>query len=265
MKLARFLVDGRYHEGHLAEPGVLVDEGGRTHKEDDVTFLLPIEPRQVIGLALNFADHAAELDLATPEEPALFFVPPNTWVPHRTPVVYPPGAEYMHYEVELAAVIGRRCRGVKAEDALDYVMGYTIANDLTVRDYVHNTFRPPVKAKGWDTFCPMGPYLVTADEVGDPSNLELKTYVNGELRQQGNTSQLIRGVGELIEYLSEFMTLDKGDMILTGTPKGLSHVYPGDVMRLEVEKLGALENPIVATPGDDSWVAAKEAREAAGS
>jgi len=245
LKRARFFSDGHYHEGILVEPGILLDESHQRHREEQVTFLPPVVPHTVIGLALNFADHAAELEIATPEEPALFFKPPNTWIGHRSPVIYPSGVEYMHYEVELAVVIGRRCRKVHAQDALAVVRGYTIANDVTIRDFVRNFYRPPVRAKGWDTFCPLGPYLVEG-EIEEPHGLELRAYVNGELRQQGNTSQLIHRVPELIEFISSFMTFEPGDILLTGTPRGVSHVHPGDVMRLEIENIGALENAVVA-------------------
>ncbi|MBA2679207.1 MAG: fumarylacetoacetate hydrolase family protein [Ktedonobacteraceae bacterium] len=247
MKRARFLVHGRYHEGNLIGPEVLRDEAGYEHKVDDVIFLPPVQPHTMIGLALNYADHAAELAIAQPEEPALFFKPLNTLIGHRGQVIYPTGVEYMHYENELAVVIGRRCRHVNENTALDVVRGYTIANELTVRDFVHNFYRPPVKAKGWDTFCPLGPYLVE-DEIEDPHALGLRTYVNGELRQQGNTKDLIRNIPELIAYITSFMTLDAGDIILTGTPKGVSHIYPNDQMRLEIDRLEALENSVVATP-----------------
>jgi 5-oxopent-3-ene-1,2,5-tricarboxylate decarboxylase/2-hydroxyhepta-2,4-diene-1,7-dioate isomerase len=245
MRQARFLVDGREHSGALADDGLLVDRDGRSHREDQVTFLPPVAPRTVIALALNYAEHAAEFDMAAPEDPALFFKPANTWVGHRNPVVYPAGAKFVHYEVELAVVIARRSRRVPAAAAMDVIKGYTIANDLVVRDFVGDFYRPPVKAKGWDTFCPMGPYLVTADEVPHPHDLELRAYVNGELRQKGHTGGMIRPIPKLIEHITGFMTLEEDDVILTGTPKGVSHVYPGDVMRLEIDGLGALENPIV--------------------
>ena len=246
MKHARFLVDGRLHEGSLIDPGVLCDKTGRSYSTDDVVFLPPIEPRMMIGLALNYADHAEELAIAEPEEPALFFKPLNTLVGHRGQVVYPKGVDYMHYENELAVVIGQRCRNVGERVAMDMVRGYTIANELTVRDFVHNFYRPPVKAKGWDTFCPLGPYLVEG-EIEDPHALELRTYVNGELRQQGNTRNLIHSIPELIAYITTFMTLEAGDILLTGTPKGVSHIYPGDQMRLEIDGLGTLENSVVAS------------------
>jgi len=245
MKLARFAVAGRIHEGTVRDDGRLVASHGTTFVSEEVVWLPPVVPTKVIGLALNFADHATELQMKSPEDPALFFKPLSSLVGHRAPVVYPAGVEYMHYEVELAVVIGRRCRNMKAERADEVIAGYTIANDVTVRDFVTNFYRPPVRAKGYDSFGPVGPYLVTPDEIPDPANLELRAYVNDELRQQGNTSQLMRPVPGLIEFISMIMTLEPGDMIWTGTPKGISHVYPGDVMRLEIDGLGALENRVV--------------------
>lgn len=246
MRKARFATNGRIHEGTSVEGDtILLDERGKQHDPASVVWLPPATPGKIVGLALNYADHAEELGLAEPEAPALFFKPLSSLIGHRGAVVAPPNIEYMHYEVELAVVLGHGGRKVRAGDAMDMVLGYTIMNDVTIRDFVTNMFRPPIKAKGFDTFGPMGPYLVI-DEIDDPHNLELRTYVNGELRQSGNSSLMVRNVPALIEYITEFMTLDPGDMILTGTPKGLSHVYPGDVMRLEIDGLGALENPIVA-------------------
>jgi 5-oxopent-3-ene-1,2,5-tricarboxylate decarboxylase/2-hydroxyhepta-2,4-diene-1,7-dioate isomerase len=150
--------------------------------------------------------------------------------------------------VELVAIIGRRCRNVKASHALDMVAGYTIGNDVTVRDFIGNYFRPPLIGKGWDTFGPVGPWMVTPDEALDPANVELRALVNGDLRQQGNTRELIHTLPEMIEYVSMIMTLEPGDQIWTGTPKGISHVYPGDVMRMEIDGIGALENPVAQGP-----------------
>lgn len=246
MRKVRFAADGRVQDGVSIENDTLiVGSHGKTYKPADVVWLPPVTPQKVVGLALNYADHAEELGLASPEDPALFFKPLSSLIGHGASVVAPPNIEYMHYEVELAVVIGRAARHVKAGDAMDYVLGYTIANDVTVRDFVHNFYRPPVKAKGFDTFGPMGPYLVI-DEIDDPNSLELRAYVNGELRQTGNTSLLMRDIPTLIEYITDFMTLEPQDVILTGTPKGISHIYPGDVMRLEVDGLGALENNVIA-------------------
>jgi 5-oxopent-3-ene-1,2,5-tricarboxylate decarboxylase/2-hydroxyhepta-2,4-diene-1,7-dioate isomerase len=249
MKRVRVVAEGRVVEGEWRpEEGLVLDPAGRAHAEADVVFLPPVEPRNIIGFALNYADHAKELGLERPPEPALFLKPTATAVGHRAPVLRPAGVRELHYEVELAVVIGRPCRRVSPARALDYVLGYTVANDVTARDFIRNTFRPPVRAKGWDSFCPLGPCLVPATEL-DPSALELEAYVNGERRQRGNTRDMIYGVPEIVAYLSDFMTLAPGDVILTGTPEGLSFVHPGDVMRLAVEGIGVLENPVREGPG----------------
>ena len=246
MKLARFLAKGRVHQGVYRE-GLLLDEAGEAHRPEDVTWLLPFTPGKILGVALNYADHAEELGLSRPEEPALFWKPNTSLLPHKGVVLYPKGARFVHYEVELAVVVGRPMKKVKAKDALDYVLGYTIAHDLVARDYLTNTCRPPIRAKGRDTFLPLGPFLVV-EEVEDPQDLWLRAYVNGELRQEGHTSRMLYSVAELLEFISEFMTLEPYDVLLTGTPKGISQVRPGDVMRLEIEGLGALENPIEEEP-----------------
>lgn len=250
MKLARFAVGGRIYEGSVRGDGRLEIAGGATFDPNEVTWLPPVVPSKAIGLALNYSDHAAELELQLPPAPILFNKNPNTFIGHKGKVVAPQNIEYMHYENELVVVIGQRCRKVKAEHAYDVVLGYTIGNDVTIRDFVNNFYRPPVKAKGFDTFGPLGPWLVTADEIPDPGNLAVRTYVNGELRQEGDTRNFIYTIPQLIEHITEFMTLEPGDLIWTGTPKGISHVHPGDVMQLEIEEVGVLENEVVAEAGD---------------
>lgn len=253
MKIARFVAGGRIHVGTVTDDGRPVDPAGHVHAADAVTWLPPIVPPKVIGLALNYADHAAELnkvdlpdELAKPAVPALFFKPLTSLTGNGTPIVYPTGAKYMHYEGELAVVLGRSGRKIKRADAMDYIKGYTIANDVTVRDFVQNFYRPPVKAKGFDTFGPLGPWMVTADEFGDPTNVTIRTFVNGELRQQGNTHNLIHTIPAIIEYISEFLTLEENDVLLTGTPEGISAIHPGDTVRIIVDRIGALENRVVA-------------------
>jgi len=246
MKLARFAVNGRIYEGSVGDDGRLEIADGVTFDPESVVWLPPVVPTKSIGLALNYSDHAAELNLQLPPTPILFNKNPNTFIGHKGKVVAPPNIEYMHYENELVVVIGQRCRKVKAERAYDVVRGYTIGNDVTIRDFVNNFYRPPVKAKGFDTFGPLGPWLVTADEIPDPGQLAVRTFVNGELRQEGNTRNFIYTIPQLIEYITDFMTLEPGDMIWTGTPKGISHVHPGDVMQLEIERIGVLENLVVA-------------------
>jgi 5-oxopent-3-ene-1,2,5-tricarboxylate decarboxylase/2-hydroxyhepta-2,4-diene-1,7-dioate isomerase len=244
LKIVRFAAKEQIYSG-VYDHDQLEVRGAGPFDPNDVTWLPPAVGTKAIGLALNYREHAAEMKIEAPKDPALFFKPLSALVGHRAPVVYPAGVEYMHYEVELVAVIGERCRRVKAERASEVIAGYTIGNDVTVRDFVLNFYRPPVRAKGYDTFGPLGPYIVTSDEILHPGHLGLRTFVNGELRQEGNTAQMERAVPELIEFITRIMTLEPGDMIWTGTPPGISHVYPGDVMRLEIDAIGALENSVV--------------------
>ncbi len=244
MKLARFVANGQVYEG-IFENNQLQVAGVGVFDPDAVTWLPPIAHYdKAIGLALNYADHAAELKLDLPPVPVLFNKMPNTLIGHRGKIIAPRGVEYMHYENELVVVIGQRCRRVKAEQAQGVILGYTIGNDVTVRDFVMNYYRPPVKAKGFDTFGPLGPYIVTTDELPDVTNLGLRTFVNGELRQAGSTTDLIYTVPQLVEYITEFMTLERYDMIWTGTPRGISPIKPGDHLRLEIDGIGALENDV---------------------
>ena len=244
MKLARFAHNGQVHEAVYKNNQLWV--GNVAYDPDDVMWLPPVDPRgcTAVGVALGYADHAVELKLDVPEYPLLFHKLPNTFIGHKAKVMRP-DVEYMHYEGELVVVMGQNGRHIPEEDALNYVYGYTIGNECTVRDFVGNYYRPPVKAKGFDTFGPMGPVLVTADEI-DPTNTEVRTYVNGELKQQGNTKHLRHSVAQLIAYITEFKTLQRGDIIYTGTPKGLSHVYAGDIMCVEIDGIGVLENEVIA-------------------
>lgn len=248
----RGLVAGHLEQLTWLPGGVIVTAAGRQVDEEAVTWLPPVEPRTILALALNYSDHAAELDLGEPELPALFPKFRNALLGHRGTIVRPRAVRFMHYETELAVVIGRPARRVRAADALAHVKGYTIANDLVVRDFVINHFRPPVKPKNFDTFLPLGPFLVSAAAVPDPQRLTMRTHVNGELRQEGSTADMITGVAALIEYISEFMTLQEDDVLLTGTPKGISHVEAGDVIRCEIDGLGALQNAVVAEESLDA-------------
>jgi 5-oxopent-3-ene-1,2,5-tricarboxylate decarboxylase / 2-hydroxyhepta-2,4-diene-1,7-dioate isomerase len=224
----------------------LLGSDGCSYDPVKVAWLPPVSPTKIIGLVLNYSDHANELGLETAKEPVLLFKPNNTLVGHLGNIIYPRGATYMHYEAELVVVVGRECRRVKASNANNYIKGYTIGNDVTVRDYITNTFRPPIKAKGFDTFLPLGPCLVTSDELGEVSNLNLRTKVNGEVRQEGNTKNLLHPVPELIEYISDFMTLEEDDLILTGTPKGISSIKPRDSVEISIDNIGTLRNTVVA-------------------
>ncbi|MBB6099030.1 5-oxopent-3-ene-1,2,5-tricarboxylate decarboxylase/2-hydroxyhepta-2,4-diene-1,7-dioate isomerase [Deinobacterium chartae] len=245
MRHARVIAAGQYQDVTV-EGEYVVTAAGHRHRLEEVTWLPPVQAGTILALALNYGDHATELNLERPEQPALFPKFRNALVGHLGTVVRPRGVEFMHYENELAVIIGRSARRVKAADAMAYVKGYTIFNDLVVRDFVINHFRPPVKPKNFDTFGPIGPWWVDAADIEDPHNLEITTYVNGELRQRGNTRDMLFRIPEIIEYVSEFMTLEENDILCTGTPKGISHIRPGDVMELHIEGIGMLKNRVVA-------------------
>jgi 5-oxopent-3-ene-1,2,5-tricarboxylate decarboxylase / 2-hydroxyhepta-2,4-diene-1,7-dioate isomerase len=245
MKVSRFVVGGRVLCGS-PHNGKLIGSDGHEYDPGEVTYLPPVAPTKMIGLVLNYSDHANELGLSTADDPVLFIKPNSCLIGHMGDIVYPTGAKYVHYEGELAVIISRQARKVKQTDWSSYIKGYCAANEVTVRDFITNTFRPPVKAKGFDTFCPLGPHFVSSDELTDPSNLSIKTSVNGETRQDGNTKDLIHPIPKLIEFITDFMTLEENDIILTGTPKGISPVVPGDRVEITIEKIGTLINTVVA-------------------
>ena len=246
MKTARIEVDGRARDVIVTDNGDFHLPDGQRLEPQNWRWLAPAHTA-IYGLALNFADHARELNFAElPTEPIPFIKNPSSVVGHLTPVVRPAGVKYMHYEGELGVVIGRKARRVKRDQAMDYITGYTICNDFTVRDFVGNFYRPPIKAKGFDTFGPVGPWIVDAADVPNPHELSILTRVNGELRQDGNTRDLIFDIPALIEWFSQFMTLAPGAIISTGTPHGLSDVTPGDTVEVTIDGIGTLINPVVA-------------------
>ena len=200
----------------------------------------------LFALGLNYADHASELDFHPPTEPLVFIKAANTVTGDGCVSVRPDNVEYMHYEGELVVTIGKTARCVSREDAMDYVAGYTLCNDYAVRDYLENYYRPNLRVKSRDTLTPLRETLVPASAVPDPHGLALKTFVNGELRQSGNTRDMVFDIPYLIAYLSAFLTLQPGDMIATGTPKGLSDVKPGDEVVVEIDGVGRLTNRIVS-------------------
>ncbi|MFW5331676.1 fumarylacetoacetate hydrolase family protein [Hydrogenophaga sp. ZJX-1] len=253
MKRARIAWAGAVHDAIEADGQLeLLTPAfkGRRVTFDEVVWLPPLAPvdraRTVLALGLNYADHAKELDFKAPEEPLAFVKGESSLIGHRAYTVRPDGVQLMHYECELAVVIGKPAKRVKKADALQYVAGYTVANDYAIRDYLENWYRPNLKVKNRDTCTPIGPWLVDAADVADPMNLALTTTLNGQLTQQGNTKNMIFDVPTLIEYFSGFMTLVPGDLILTGTPDGVVDCQPGDVVVTEIEGIGALTNTITA-------------------
>jgi 5-oxopent-3-ene-1,2,5-tricarboxylate decarboxylase/2-hydroxyhepta-2,4-diene-1,7-dioate isomerase len=248
VKRARVACDGAVHAA-IAEGDALVLPGGRRVAHDAVVWLPPVEPRTVFALGLNYADHAKELAFKALETPLVFLKGRGAVIGHRGRTVRPADATYMHYECELAVVIGRHGRDIPPERAYDHVAGYTVANDYAIRDYLENYYRPNLRVKSRDACTPLGPWLVDRADVGDPMQLELRTYVNGELAQHGNTRDMVFDIPYLIAYLSGIMTLSPGDLILTGTPEGLRDVRPGDEVVTEIEGIGALVNFIVDEQG----------------
>lgn len=210
------------------------------------------DPGKIICVGLNYRRHAAETGMAVPETPVLFSKFLNTIAAYGDSVSLPPVASQYDYEVELGVVIGKPARHVSEEDALGYVLGYVTSNDVSVRDLQTRTSQW-LLGKTLDNFLPVGPYLVTADEVGDPQHLAIKTWVNSEIRQDSNTGDMIFTVAQIISYISRYFTLEPGDLIVTGTPEGVAMgredkpwLKPGDEVVVEVEKLGVLKNVMLA-------------------
>ncbi|WP_121604940.1 fumarylacetoacetate hydrolase family protein [Virgibacillus sp. Bac332] len=245
MKHARIAYQGLVHEAVVTEDGIQLNDG-RMVSEDQAVWLPPVKPNTIFTLGLNYADHAKELSFSpTQKDPLVFFKGPNTLIGHKASTMRPSDVAFMHYECELAVVIGKEAKQIRKEVAYDYVKGYTIANDYALRDYLENYYRPNLRVKNRDGCTPIGPWYVDKADVKDPMNLALRTYVNGEKTQEGLTADMLLGIPELIEYLSGFMTLFPGDIILTGTPKGSIDTAVGDEVVTEIEEIGRLVNTIV--------------------
>lgn len=240
--------------------GTLKDTG---RKADVKTFCSPVQPTSVICIGLNYKAHADELGMAYPKNPVIFTKPASSATGHKAKVVKPRVTDKMDYEVELAVVIGKPCKDVTVDQALDFVLGYTVANDLSTRDWQ----KVPelcggqwCKSKGFDSFSPLGPVIATSDEIPDPNNLQLKSFVNGQKRQDSSTTDLIFKIQEIISFLSCGNTLMPGTVIMTGTPAGVAEgknmeakpgmdfLRPGDKVITEIEKIGSLEIEIVEDP-----------------
>ena len=219
------------------------------------TILAPVDPRAILCIGLNYRHHAAESGMAEPEYPVLFFKAPNAVQRPGGPIVLPTHlkSDEPDYECELAVVIGKACKNVSKENALDYVLGYTCANDVSARDWqIKKGGSQWSRGKTFDTFCPLGPALVTADEVGNPNALKIRTLLNGDAVQDWNTNDMIFDVPTLIEFLSASMILNPGTVILTGTPHGVGFartppvfLKPGDSVTVEIDGIGQLTNPVV--------------------
>ncbi len=245
-------VDGGEHPDSVAtltnDPlaGVAVNYTGERHLLEDVRLLAPVIPRsKVVGVGRNYADHAAEMGTEVPVgAPLLFFKPNTSVIGPGEAIVIPEGCEELHYEGELAVIIGRICKQVPAERVPEVIFGYTIANDITARDWQQSDDQW-ARAKGADTFCPLGPWINTHLSPEEASRLAIETRVGHDVRQSGSTSQMVRGITELVSFISGFTTLLPGDVILTGTPAGVGAVVGGDEISVGIEGLGTLTNPVV--------------------
>jgi 2-keto-4-pentenoate hydratase/2-oxohepta-3-ene-1,7-dioic acid hydratase in catechol pathway len=258
--------DGGWHA--LAEPDLgslirsgpetlrsAVEEAGNEPLADPVP-AAPLRPGKVVAIGLNYLDHIREAGLAQPASPLIFAKFPSSVVGPGQPIVIDEAlTARVDWEVELAAVIGRPLRNASAEEALAGVLGYTVANDVSARDLQFGDVQW-TRGKSLDSFCPLGPEIVSADELGDPQRLRLSTRVNGETLQDSSTEHMLFGVGELLAYCSRAFTLEPGDVLLTGTPWGCGefmdpprHLHPGDVVEVEVEGIGVLRNPVTSARG----------------
>jgi 2-keto-4-pentenoate hydratase/2-oxohepta-3-ene-1,7-dioic acid hydratase in catechol pathway len=269
MRFCRFQLEGRPRHCIVEGDDVVDRETGDHYPLGAVALLAPVKPRKYLAIGLNYADHIAESGMEAPEFPIFFNKQVTCVVGPGTDVHMPRVSSLLDYEGELAIVIGERCRHVPEERAHEVIAGYTIANDISVRDWQVRT-PTMTMGKSFDTHGPLGPWVVTADELGDPHSLAIKTWVNDELRQDGNTREMIFDCFQQVAHLSQAFTLEPGDVIATGTPAGIGAVrqpFPegllnvGDNVRVEIEGLGALENTVVDEP--EGFVVKADAEEPA--
>ena len=251
MKTVRFKVDETEHyailDGNVItklaqEPYDRIMPLDKTYDLNEVKLLAPCTPTKIVALGLNYKSHAEETHNPVPESPIIFIKPTTCIIGPEDNIVYPPSTTRVDYECELGVVIGKRMRMVAIDDVLDYVFGYTCVNDVTARDHQRDDVQW-TRGKGHDTFGPIGPCIET--EL-DPGNVVVSTYLNNELKQQQNTSDLIFSVPEMISFISGVMTLLPGDIIATGTPSGIGPMKPGDTVEIKIDPIGVLRNYVAA-------------------
>jgi len=254
------LVEGSPSWGRLDGGSIVLDSGERLD-EAAAHFLAPVEPTKIIATHLTYRSRVEEYAARTPPEPSYFMKPPTTLNGHRGRLRRPRGARFLNYEGEVAVVIGRAMHGVPEADALGHVAGYACANDVGLHDFRHADRGSMLRVKGQDGFCPIGPELVPADQF-DPTDFEIRTYLNGEIAQQGSAADLIWPISYLLADLCRVITLEPGDVVLSGTPAHSRPMEPGDVVEVEVTGLGRLSNTVVdwdvdlSGPGDQLQVSA---------
>ncbi len=254
MKIARYEVEGQVRYGILerdilkrlaGSPFDGLETTSTVDRLADVRLLAPVESPRIFGVGLNYKAHIAEMKHTAPTIPMLFMKPTTAAIGPEEAIVYPREGQEVHFEGELAAVIGRKVRRVSEAEALDCVLGYTCADDVSERpiQFKEMSVGCLLIGKAFDTFCPLGPVIATDL---NPADLELRARVNGTERQNTNTSDLLFPVAQLVSYLSQAITLQPGDVIITGTPAGVGPIKPGDVVEIDIEGIGSLRNPVVA-------------------
>ncbi|MCW2810171.1 MAG: fumarylacetoacetate hydrolase family protein [Friedmanniella sp.] len=222
---------------------------GERKELDGVRLLAPVIPRsKIVAVGKNYALHAAEMGGEVPEIPLVFFKPNTSVIGPGESIIYPEATRELSYEGELAVVIGRICKEVPVSRVAEVIFGYTVANDVTARD-LQRSDGQWARAKGYDTFCPLGPWITTHQSLEEVSALSIRTTVDGELRQDGNTRDLVRSIPDLVAYISSFTTLLPGDVILTGTPAGVGPMLVGQEVSIEIEGIGTLLNPVASAAG----------------
>ena len=246
------MLDGRERWGlvegeriKLLRGSSLSDIVENVEAEDEVSFsdvrmLSPISPTKIVALGLNYKDHAEETGLPVPDEPLIFLKPPSAVIGSGETILIPKGVGRVDYEAELAVVIGRKCKNVSGKEASEYILGYTCFNDVTAR-HLQKKDGQWTRSKSFDTFAPVGPWIST--EL-DPSDLAIKLYLNGEIRQSSRTSRMIFNVYQVVSFVSRVMTLEPGDVIATGTPSGIGPIKDGDEVVVEIEGIGKLVNHV---------------------
>ncbi len=246
MKLIRAFYKDRAFYGALSTQEVYpLDKELRSHGSiplKELQLLPLVSPTKIICVGLNYKSHAMELNMEIPDEPVIFLKPPSSIISTGENIVYPKMSKCVHYEGELAVIIGKQGKDISVKDAPDYIFGFSCANDVTARD-LQKKDGQWTRAKSFDTFCPLGPWIET--DFREMDDLSVKTIVNGEVKQEGRTSDMIVTPYELVSFISSIMTLMPGDVILTGTPPGVGELKPGDEVHVEIEGLGTLINKVV--------------------
>lgn len=258
MKFLRFKINEEIKTGYLDDDQVVELEGDildyfdaddhkieedivKAHSLDDVEITTPVDPSKVVCVGLNYKDHADELEMALPDHPIIFIKPSSAVIGPNENIVNPPISKQVDYEAELGVVIGKDCRNVSTEDAEDFIYGYTIVNDVTARD-LQEYDDQWTRSKSYDTFCPIGPVI---DNEFHPEDKIIQSFVNGEIRQDSNISNMIFSPFELVSFMSEVMTLKAGDVIATGTPPGVGAIEVDGIVEIKIEGLGTLANKLI--------------------